>query len=81
MQSSGAFTYTPAAGFTGTDSFTYRALTGVGIGGAGPIAYSDPATVAILAAAPACRADFNGDGVRNVADIFVFLSAWFAGCS
>ncbi|MBY0262475.1 MAG: hypothetical protein K2Q20_09035, partial [Phycisphaerales bacterium] len=26
-----------------------------------------------------CRADFDRSGVRNVADIFAFLSAWFAG--
>src|SRR5205807_22239 len=26
-----------------------------------------------------CPADFNGDGVVNVSDIFAFLAAWFAG--
>lgn len=26
------------------------------------------------------RADFNHDGVQNVADIFDFLNAWFEGC-
>ena len=26
-----------------------------------------------------CPADFNGDGTRDVTDIFAFLSAWFAG--
>ncbi|MBY0261836.1 MAG: hypothetical protein K2Q20_05805, partial [Phycisphaerales bacterium] len=26
----------------------------------------------------ACRADFNNSGQRDVADIFAFLSAWFA---
>ncbi|MBY0262707.1 MAG: hypothetical protein K2Q20_10210, partial [Phycisphaerales bacterium] len=25
-----------------------------------------------------CRADFDGSGVRDVADIFAFLSAWFS---
>jgi len=30
---------------------------------------------------PDCRADFNNSGgPQNVADIFSFLSAWFAGC-
>ncbi len=29
---------------------------------------------------PACLADANNDGVVEVADIFAFLSAWFAGC-
>ncbi|MBY0263264.1 MAG: hypothetical protein K2Q20_13030, partial [Phycisphaerales bacterium] len=27
-----------------------------------------------------CPADFNGSGTRDVADIFAFLSSWFAGC-
>lgn len=27
-----------------------------------------------------CRGDFDGNGARNVADIFSFLSDWFAGC-
>ncbi|MBY0260900.1 MAG: hypothetical protein K2Q20_01050, partial [Phycisphaerales bacterium] len=26
-----------------------------------------------------CPADFDSSGVRDVADIFAFLSAWFAG--
>jgi hypothetical protein len=29
--------------------------------------------------APACRADFDRNGVRDVSDIFAFLAAWFAG--
>jgi len=28
-----------------------------------------------------CVSDFNRDGTTNVADIFSFLSAWFAGCT
>jgi len=27
-----------------------------------------------------CAADFDGNGTREVADIFAFLSLWFAGC-
>ena len=27
-----------------------------------------------------CPADYDGNGEREVADIFAFLSAWFAGC-
>jgi hypothetical protein len=27
-----------------------------------------------------CPADFDANGVREVPDIFAFLSAWFAGC-
>jgi len=28
-----------------------------------------------------CYADFDKSGVKDVADIFAFLSAWFAGCT
>jgi len=28
--------------------------------------------------APACAADFDGNGLVQVPDIFAFLSAWFA---
>ena len=31
-------------------------------------------------ATDACPADFNGDGVDDVADLLRFLDAWFAGC-
>lgn len=31
-----------------------------------------------LVAAPACKADFNGDTTVTVSDIFAFLRAWFA---
>jgi hypothetical protein len=27
-----------------------------------------------------CAADFDGNGTRDVTDIFAFLAAWFAGC-
>jgi hypothetical protein len=45
----GRFTYTPAAGFAGTDTFTYRANDGIwGGDGSTPMsANSDPATVTI----------------------------------
>jgi Fungalysin metallopeptidase (M36)/Bacterial Ig domain len=33
----GGFTYTPNAGFTGTDTFTYRAVTAVGVGNAAAV--------------------------------------------
>ena len=29
---------------------------------------------------PGCRADFNGDRVVSVQDVFDFLSTWFGGC-
>jgi uncharacterized delta-60 repeat protein len=44
LQGNGAFTYTPAAGFTGNVSFTYRASDGV--------ASSSPATVSIAVLPP-----------------------------
>jgi hypothetical protein len=28
---------------------------------------------------PHCAGDWNANGVRNVPDIFAFLTAWFAG--
>jgi hypothetical protein len=33
-----------------------------------------------IGATPACRADFNIDGVLNSQDIFDYLNAWFTGC-
>ncbi|MBY0261994.1 MAG: immunoglobulin domain-containing protein [Phycisphaerales bacterium] len=33
-----------------------------------------------LVVTTACSADFDGSGSRTIADIFAFLSAWFAGC-
>jgi hypothetical protein len=38
LQSHGGFTYTPDAGFTGTDAFTYRASDGVQLGNAARVA-------------------------------------------
>jgi VCBS repeat-containing protein len=52
----GGFTYTPAAGFAGTDSFTYRAADGAG-------AVSAAATVTITV-----TADDDGDGIPNSQD-------------
>jgi hypothetical protein len=31
--------------------------------------------------APACVADFDQNGNRNIDDIFIFLNAWFQGCN
>ena len=33
-----------------------------------------------IGATPACRADFNVDGVLNSQDIFDYLNSWFTGC-
>jgi hypothetical protein len=35
---------------------------------------------ALLTVNPICAADFSGNGVLAVQDIFEFLNAWFAGC-
>jgi hypothetical protein len=40
----------------------------------GPGAACSPATC------KACPADFDGSGALAVADIFIMLNAWFAGC-
>jgi hypothetical protein len=47
LNADGSFVYTPASGFTGSDSFTYKAYNGV--------AYSNTATVNITATQPATR--------------------------
>ena len=78
----GSFTYTPDAGFTGTDSFTYRAFTGVGDGGSGPFVYCDPATVVIVVdgnSNPTCPGDVTGDGATDLADLNAVLGNF--GCS
>lgn len=78
----GSFAYTPDAGFTGTDSFTYRAFTGVGDGGTGPFVYSDPATVVIRVGGdsnPVCPGDVTGDGATDLADLNSVLGNF--GCT
>ena len=44
-----------------------------------PTDYLEISSVEVLEGAPTCPADFDGNGVREVGDIFAFLSAWFAG--
>ncbi|SET60767.1 RHS repeat-associated core domain-containing protein [Nitrosomonas marina] len=44
LNDDGSFSYTPNAGFSGTDTFTYRAFDGTG--------FSDPATVSITVNSP-----------------------------
>lgn len=41
---------------------------------------SHPAALLLCDAAPACPADFNGDGITDTRDVIAFLSAWNAGC-
>ena len=52
LQAGGSFSYTPAAGFTGSDSFSYRATNGGG---------SDDATVSITVRAPPNRPPVAAD--------------------
>ena len=40
--------------------------------------FGDPGAPIVATVAPACAADFNGDGHVTVQDIFDFLTAWFA---
>ncbi len=56
----GSFTYTPAAGFTGTDTFTYQAFDGA--------ASSNTATVTITVV-PGEKQLFDGDAVTPGADV------------
>ena len=72
LNADGSFTYTPDAGFTGTDTFTYVVSDGPG--------GTDTATVTITVEAPAANlgvvADFDGDGDT---DRSVFRAgAWYA---
>jgi hypothetical protein len=39
-----------------------------------------PATGTPEPSGPGCLADADGSGQVEVADIFTFLAAWFAGC-
>ncbi|MBX3406757.1 MAG: immunoglobulin domain-containing protein [Phycisphaeraceae bacterium] len=41
---------------------------------------NSPAAVLAVRTDHVCAADFDGNGTRDVSDIFAFLSAWFAGC-
>ena len=59
LNTDGSFTYTPAAGFTGTTSFTYQAGDGAAV--------SNVATVTITVEA-VNEADTDGDGVPDSGD-------------
>jgi len=58
------------------DAAACSAPAGIGIRVLGPAATSCAGQSAINAGC--CYADFNKSGVKDVADIFAFLSAWFA---
>ncbi len=82
LNADGSFVYTPNAGFTGTDSFTYR-LVGTVLEGT-PIpedgqSVSDPAIVVIHVDASGCSpADLTGNGTLNFFDVSAFLQAFDA---
>lgn len=56
-------------GWADTGNDTSFLIAADGLSAAGPIG-----------ATPACRADFNIDGVLNSQDIFDYLNSWFTGC-
>jgi uncharacterized delta-60 repeat protein len=58
LSPNGGFNYTPAAGYTGPDSFTYHAVNGAG--------NSNTATVAITVAPSFLDPTFDGDGMAVV---------------
>jgi putative transposon-encoded protein len=67
----GSFTYTPAPGYSGPDSFTYLAQDSRG--------KSDPATVS-LTVAPASRkavADFDGNGATDLSVFRPASGTWY----
>ena len=81
----GGFEYTPAPGFSGIDTFTYRATTEIAAGSM-LTATSNEATVAIHVGAPPCVADVTTDGSSNgvpdgqvtLSDFSYYLGLWSA---
>lgn len=79
VQADGSFVYSPAMGFTGSDSFTYQTFTSVTNPPDAPaIVHSAPATV-VIHVEGGCAADANGDGMLNVLDFVAFQQLWQAG--
>ncbi|NLE39847.1 MAG: tandem-95 repeat protein [Pirellulaceae bacterium] len=69
LYSSGWFKYTPAPGYSGMDSFSYRAFDGVD--------YSDPATVLInVIGTTKVPGDANDDGYVNDVDAKILADHW-----
>ncbi len=59
LQSNGGFTYTPETGFSGTDTFTYRAHDGVGVGHVARV------ILRVAAAGVGPGVDNDGDGIAD----------------
>ncbi len=75
LSSNGSFTYTPAAGYSGPDSFTYRASDGT--------AFSAPATVAITVqpAPPPAPAVIFTANFNSGSNSFTYVDNTFRGTS
>ena len=74
LNANGSFTYTPTAGYSGPDSFTYVVSDGHGGSANG--------TVSITVSAAVLRhvvADFNGDGTTELSVFRPSTGAWFLG--
>jgi len=70
LGTSGAFTYTPTAGYVGPDSFTYRASDGQD--------WSSPATVTLTVTAPPVVTIFSAN-FNTSADSFTYADNTFRG--
>jgi hypothetical protein len=68
---------------TATPTMTIRGITpddnGVYIGIAN-VGCASPEVGITLIVNEACKADYNGDGVRSIDDVFIYINAWFAEC-
>jgi hypothetical protein len=65
----GTFSYLPDVGFSGSDSFVYRAWDGE--------LYSDPTTVRIVVSPPGkASEDFNADGAVDNGDLAFLLASY-----
>ena len=79
------YTIPVAASVTPTSAVQIRvvassyAADGSGLGNFIEVAVDDVSVTSPSCSKTACRADFNGDGLATVQDIFDFLSAWFMG--
>ena len=69
LNANGSFTYTPAAGFAGTDSFTYKASDGTAQSNAATVSITVQATPAEPGLADTTMADFQAGTLG--ADLYV----------